>query len=135
MDNIMHILHNNGYNPSVIDVIQRQKQSPRQPQDTGKQKWARFTYSGKATRSVTKFFQQAGIRIAHSTKKNWETSYGENQLIIIIYRLRAAYTNLHARPVGRRTPDRKEDPSKPASVSINRTIRTCTGNRNMPNTF
>ena len=70
MDNIMHILHNNGYNPSVIDVIQRQKQSPRQPQDTGKQKWARFTYSGKATRTVTKFFQQAGIRIAYCKKNN-----------------------------------------------------------------
>ena len=70
MDNIMHILHNNKYKSSIIDVIQQQKQPPRQPQDTEKQKWAKFTYSGKATRAVTKFFQKAGIRIAYSTRNN-----------------------------------------------------------------
>ena len=70
MDKIMHILHNNMYKSSIIDIVQRQKQPPKQTQDTSKQKWAKFTYSGKITRTVTKFFQQAGLKIAYSTKNN-----------------------------------------------------------------
>jgi len=72
MDKIKHILHNNMYNSSVLDILKRQKQHPKQAQDLSKQKWAKFTYTGKVTRTVTKLFQQAGIKIAYTTKNNLE---------------------------------------------------------------
>jgi glycine cleavage system regulatory protein len=72
MDKIKHILHNNKYNSSVLDILKRQKQHPKQAQDLSKQKWAKFTYTGKVTRTVTKLFQQAGIKIAYTTKNNLE---------------------------------------------------------------
>ena len=78
MDKSMNILRNNMYNSSIIDILQRRKHLPKQAQDISKQKWAKFTYTGKITRTVTKYFQQAGIKVAYTTKNKLENILRSN---------------------------------------------------------
>jgi hypothetical protein len=62
---IKHILHTNKYNQIPINRRNQKQHNCEEPTKT--QKWAKFNYIGKETRTVTKIFQKAGIKIAYTT--------------------------------------------------------------------
>jgi hypothetical protein len=66
---IQDILHNNGYNTSVLKSISSSK---KHKSGTEKTHWTKFTYFGKETRAVTKVFKNTRIKVAYSTKNTLE---------------------------------------------------------------
>ena len=55
-----------------MDCLNRSTPNQKQELDNPKQKWAKFTYIGKATRSVTKLFRDTQVKIAYTTNNNLE---------------------------------------------------------------
>ena len=70
IDTIKTILQNNKYDASILDHLNRSTPNQKQELDHPKQKWAKFTYIGKATRSVTKLFRDTQVKIAYTTNNN-----------------------------------------------------------------
>jgi hypothetical protein len=66
---IQDILHNNGYNTSVLKSISSPK---KQKSGTEKTHWSKFTYLGKETRAGTKVFKNTIIKVAYSTRNTLE---------------------------------------------------------------
>jgi hypothetical protein len=66
---IAHLLHQNNYPP--IPPPPREHKSQHRPTSNTKptQKWAKFTYSGKETRFITKILKKAGLHIAFSARQ------------------------------------------------------------------
>jgi hypothetical protein len=67
-DNIRQILLNNKYNAS-IDKFNKGKG---QKLDNRRHKWAKFTYTGKETRFITKLFKNTDVKIAFTTDNTIE---------------------------------------------------------------
>ena len=68
-DNIQQILANNKYDAHSIETSHKEK---RQRQNEQKQKWAKFTYTGKETRFITKLFMSTNVKIAFTTNNTIE---------------------------------------------------------------
>jgi hypothetical protein len=66
---IQDILHNNGYNTSVLKSVSNSKKHKNKTERTH---WSKFTYFGKETRAVTKVFKNTRIKITYSTKNTLE---------------------------------------------------------------
>jgi hypothetical protein len=66
---IQDILHNNGYNTSILKSISSSKKHKSRSEKTH---WSKFTYFGKETRAVTKVFKNTRIKVAYSTKNTLE---------------------------------------------------------------
>ena len=66
---IQDILHNNGYNTSVLKSVPNSKKHKNK---TEKTYWSKFTYFGKETRAVTKVFKNTRIKVIYSTKNTLE---------------------------------------------------------------
>jgi hypothetical protein len=66
---ILDILHGNGYNTSVLKAISSSK---KYKSGTEKTHWSKFTYFGKETRDVKKFFKNTRIKVTYSTKNTLE---------------------------------------------------------------
>jgi len=66
---IQQILHTNHYNPKTIP---KQKHTERNTDEQQKntKRWTKFTYVGKETRFITKFFKKTDIGIAYTTRDN-----------------------------------------------------------------
>jgi hypothetical protein len=48
-------------------VLENTSRREKPKQDKNKTQWAKFTYTGKETRAITKAFQNTNLRIAYST--------------------------------------------------------------------
>jgi len=59
--NIQQSLKNNEYSTTTLERREKPKQ------DKNKTQWAKFTYSGKETRAITKEFKNTNLRIVYST--------------------------------------------------------------------
>jgi hypothetical protein len=66
---VQQILKNNEYNTKIPENLFK-KEKPKQ--NTNKIQWAKFTYTGKETRAVTKVFKNTNIKIAYSTNNTIE---------------------------------------------------------------
>ena len=66
---IEDILHNNGYNTSVLKSISSSK---KHKSGTEKTHWSKFTYLGNETRAVTKVLKNMRIKVTYSTKNTLE---------------------------------------------------------------
>jgi hypothetical protein len=64
-DTIEHILMNNGYETSIIEQLSRSE--PKINQSNNKSLWAKFTYTGKETKFITKLFKETSVRISYTT--------------------------------------------------------------------
>jgi len=62
---IKQILHNNKYDPSIIDGT-RGKHAEKQRKGKS-QIWAKFTYTGKETKFITKLFKKSSVKILFTT--------------------------------------------------------------------
>ena len=62
--NIQQILENNEYNTTISESTSR-REKPKQ--DKNKTQWAKFTYTGKEMRAITKAFKNTKLRTACST--------------------------------------------------------------------
>ena len=62
---IKQIVQNNGYEVSILENINCT--SSRQKKDFCNKKWAKFTYVGRETRQITKFFQNTGVEVSYIT--------------------------------------------------------------------
>jgi hypothetical protein len=71
---ICHILCNNKYDTSTLNKCKRTDNKKENETNTQGQKWDKFTYIGKETRTITKLFRDSNIKIAFTTKKYWKTS-------------------------------------------------------------
>jgi hypothetical protein len=67
-DNIRHILLSNKYNDSIDNFNKDRGQK----QGNQRHKWAKFTYSGKETRFITKMFKDTDVKIAFTTENTIE---------------------------------------------------------------
>jgi hypothetical protein len=65
---INHILVNNQYDPATVPKLRSRKQNTEL--NTQPQRWAKFTYTGKETRCITKLFKKSDMRIAFTTRNN-----------------------------------------------------------------
>ena len=72
MDTIKQILHNNLYEASILDSLNRTKPNQKQDVDRPRQKWVKFTYIGRETRLVTKLFRNTQVKVAYTTNNNLE---------------------------------------------------------------
>jgi hypothetical protein len=63
-NNIQQILKTNGYTTTILENTSRREKSK---QEKNKTKWAKFTYTGKETRAITKALKNTKLRIAYST--------------------------------------------------------------------
>jgi hypothetical protein len=63
------ILHNNGYNTSVLKSISSSK---KHKSGTEKTHWSKFTYFGKETKAVTKDYKNMRIKVTYTTKNTLE---------------------------------------------------------------
>ena len=74
IDTIKYMLRNNSYDVSILDKMMKEQgmekhirqQSPEHP----KPKWAKFTYTGNVTRTITKLFRHSPVKMAFTTKNN-----------------------------------------------------------------
>jgi hypothetical protein len=66
---ISHILHNNKYDTTTLNKRKRIYNKKEKETNTQNQKWSKFTYIRKETRSITKLFRDSNINIAFATKK------------------------------------------------------------------
>ena len=62
---IKQILHNNKYDPSIIDGT-RGKHTEKQRKGNS-QIWVKFTYMGKETKFITKLFKKSSVKISFTT--------------------------------------------------------------------
>jgi len=62
--NIQQILKNDGYNTTIVKNASR-REKPKQ--DKNETQWAKFTYTGKETRAITKVFKNTKLRTVYST--------------------------------------------------------------------
>jgi len=69
-DTIQQILVNNNYDPSILEEIKNKKHH--QKHDIERTKWAKFTYTGRETKFITKIFKNSNIRIALSANNTIE---------------------------------------------------------------
>jgi hypothetical protein len=66
---IQQILENNGYKTTTLEDTSR-REKPRQNENKNKTQWAKFTYTGKETRAITKAFKNTSLKIAYSTNNS-----------------------------------------------------------------
>jgi hypothetical protein len=70
LNTVKQILHNNKYDvPSVIDNLTKRDKNQK-PDNNPPQNWAKITYVGKETRTITKVFKGTSVKIAYSTNNN-----------------------------------------------------------------
>jgi hypothetical protein len=65
---IKHILQTNKYN--TFKIKNKQRQTQENNPDRLSTRWAKFTYTGKETRIITKLFKYTNIQIAYTTNNN-----------------------------------------------------------------
>jgi len=65
---IKQIMENNQYDPTTKEKPKNKKKNEKPP--ARPHRWAKFTYTGKETRHITKLFKETNIQIAYSTKNN-----------------------------------------------------------------
>jgi len=65
---IKQIMTNNQYDPTTTGKPINRKKNEKPPAQP--HRWAKFTYTGKETRHITKLFKGTDVRIAYSTKNN-----------------------------------------------------------------
>jgi hypothetical protein len=73
---IDHILRNNNYDSTSINT--RKNRSMKNRSRTQKTKWAKFTYTGRETRFITKLFKPFDIGISFTTRSNIGALLREN---------------------------------------------------------
>jgi hypothetical protein len=73
---IDHTLRNNNYDSTTTNT--RKNRSMENRTQTQKTKWAKFTYTSRETRFITKLFKPFDIGIAFTTKNNIGTLLREN---------------------------------------------------------
>ena len=61
---IRQILHNNGFDTSIVNSIQGKKKKDKEVKKT---QWAKFTCTAKETRAITKSFKNSNVKIGFST--------------------------------------------------------------------
>jgi hypothetical protein len=61
---IKHILHNNKYDTSILNVFTKTENKRKQ----NKNKWAKFTYVGKETKFIKKLLKDSSVKVAFTTK-------------------------------------------------------------------
>ena len=61
---IKHILQENKYDTSIIDINPKTKNSKKK---TGT-KWAKFTYAGKETKFITKLLKNSSMNVSYTTR-------------------------------------------------------------------
>ena len=74
IDTVKYMLRTNSYDVSLLDKMTKEQgmkkyihqQSPEHP----KPKWAKFTYVGNVTRTITKLFRHSQVKTAFTTKNN-----------------------------------------------------------------
>jgi hypothetical protein len=96
---IKQILHNNGYDTSVMTRLNNKKE-PTTKQN--KNKWAKFTYIGKETKFITKLFKDSNIQVTFTTNNtiNKALSIRPNQTRTQSqFKNKAVFTNSHAQIV------------------------------------
>jgi len=64
---ITQILQNNHYDH---DILKKPKYKKHNGEENTKKRWAKFTYTGKETRYITKLFRKSNIGIAYTTRDN-----------------------------------------------------------------
>jgi len=62
---IEQIVTNNGYNTSIIRQLEQHR--PKQPTNNEKTTWAKFTYFGRQTHTITRTFKDTHVRITFKT--------------------------------------------------------------------
>jgi hypothetical protein len=71
INTVQQIIQNNKYSTSTITKAKNNKTKHKKPQqDCLNIKWAKFTYTGRETRTITKLFKNTNIKIAHTTNNN-----------------------------------------------------------------
>ena len=74
IDIVKYMLRNNSYDVSLLDkMIKEQgmkKHIRQQSPEHQKPKWAKFTYVGNVTRTITKLFRHSQVKIAFTTNNN-----------------------------------------------------------------
>jgi len=63
------LLNNNKYDASSLKKPNKEKE---QKQNNQIKKWAKFTYMGKETRFITKFFKDTNVKVAFTTDNTIE---------------------------------------------------------------
>jgi hypothetical protein len=58
--------------PLSCDSLNRTKPNEKQDLDRPRQKWVKFTYTGRETRLVTKLFRSTQVKVAYTTNNNLE---------------------------------------------------------------
>jgi hypothetical protein len=66
---IKHILQTNKYN-IPFNIKNKQRQNQENNPDQSSTRWAKFTYTGKETRIITKLFRHTNVRITYTTNNN-----------------------------------------------------------------
>jgi hypothetical protein len=67
MNTIKQIVENNKYETSILNKIRNKR--GKQEKDNRK-KWAKFTYTGKETRFITKLFKNTDVKVAYTTNNS-----------------------------------------------------------------
>jgi hypothetical protein len=65
---IKHIISKNKFDTTLIDKFTNTKRKEKQPLES--QKWAKFTYTGKETKFITKLFKDSPIKVTFTTNNN-----------------------------------------------------------------
>jgi len=81
---IRQITYNNKYDPTTLNNINKTKLTEKQNK-TDTHKWAKFTYTGKETKFITKLFKNSPVKISYTT----------NNTISRILNRKPAHTKAH----------------------------------------
>ena len=66
---ILQILNNNKYDTSILQALDTKKGNKHREEKT---KWAKFTYTGRETRAVTKVFRNTNVKVTFGTDNSIE---------------------------------------------------------------